>query len=415
MDSSEHVHSSFVQYPSPSEGESVYSSPLLHPAALSDMAAGASPLQALARGIITLADPRAPMPLLVAALRPLLLGVRLDILLAAPGPEPLRVWLTTGSVELAAPPASALASEPAFIRWLTIQGYSSIEHLPLITSGPPIGCLVLSRATGPLDQCSSTLAASLAEAFVLRYASGSIEAELHATSQALRAAEERLALLERVRRQATLAAGSVHDLNNLLTVLLNYTELLRMDAPAALQPDLRAMDHALQDGMVLVRRVLTEDSMALWPSPVTDVSQVVEETIALTRSLWEREQHVAVAADLAPDVMARIDPVHIRQVLINLIRNAVAAMPEGGVLTLRSQALPEQALVEVSDTGTGIAREYQAAIFEPLQTTRAGGCGLGLAVSRQIVEQVGGQLTVVSAPGRGATFTITLPAAHYHH
>lgn len=366
---------------------------------------------AFTRAIITLADPRAPMPLLIAALRPLLLGMRLDILLAAPGPEPLRVWLTAGPVELAAPSDAALAGEPAFIRWLASQGYSSIEQLPLITVGPPIGCLVLSRATSPLDQNTSALAAGLAEAFVLRYASGGIEAELHATGVALRVAEERLAVLERVRRQATLAAGSVHDLNNLLTVLLNYTELLRMDAPPALQPDLRAMDHALQDGMVLVRRVLAEDSMGLWPSPIIDVSQVVEETIALTRSLWKREQYIAVAAELAPRVMARVDPVHIRQVLINLIRNAVAAMPEGGALTLRCQALRDQALIEVSDTGTGIAREYQAAIFEPLQTSRTGGCGLGLAVSRQIVEQAGGQLTVVSAPGRGATFTITLPVA----
>jgi signal transduction histidine kinase len=413
MDASEHTHVPVVQHPFASTGEAAFTSSSLRPAPLTDMGAGALSFQALARGIITLADPHTPMPQLIAALSPLLPGTRLDILLATPNSGPLHVWLTTGSVELPPPPLAALTTETTFLRWLATQGYSAIEQHPLIHHGSPIGRLLLSRVTGQLDQRMRTLAADLAQAFLLRYDAGSVEADLQAATQALRAAEERLVAHERLRRQATLAAGSIHDFNNLLTVLLNYTELLSQEAPPALRQDLRAMDRAIQDGMVLVRRVLMEDNPLSHPAPITNISIVVEETIALTRPLWEREQQITLDADLASGVLARIDPVLMRQVLINLIMNAVDAMAEGGSLQLRTEALLDQVIVEVSDTGIGIAREYQSAIFEPLRTSKASGSGLGLAVSRQIVERAGGHLTVASAPGQGATFTITLPTLRY--
>jgi len=98
-------------------------------------------------------------------------------------------------------------------------------------------------------------------------------------------------------------------------------------------------------------------------------------------------------------------------VLVNLIINAVAAMPSGGVLTLRCFAVDERVVLEVIDTGRGIAREHQAAIFQPFISTREGGHGLGLSVSRAIVEGYGGTLTIRSAPGQGATFALALPVA----
>jgi len=86
-------------------------------------------------------------------------------------------------------------------------------------------------------------------------------------------------------------------------------------------------------------------------------------------------------------------------------------MPSGGRLTLRGFAVDERVILEVIDTGRGIAREHQAAIFQPFTSTREGGHGLGLSVSRAIVEGYGGTLTIRSAPGQGATFALALPAA----
>jgi signal transduction histidine kinase len=100
----------------------------------------------------------------------------------------------------------------------------------------------------------------------------------------------------------------------------------------------------------------------------------------------------------------------LREVLINLIMNAIAAMPAGGALTVRSFVAGQQVLVAVADTGEGIACEHQSAIFQPFVTMRTEGTGLGLSVSRAIVESYGGTLTVESAPGAGATFTLALPA-----
>jgi len=84
-------------------------------------------------------------------------------------------------------------------------------------------------------------------------------------------------------------------------------------------------------------------------------------------------------------------------------------MPAGGLITIHCFRVGDQAAIAVSDTGQGIARELHSEIFQPLITTRADGGGLGLSVSRVIVEGYGGTLTVESAPGHGATFTITLP------
>jgi signal transduction histidine kinase len=106
----------------------------------------------------------------------------------------------------------------------------------------------------------------------------------------------------------------------------------------------------------------------------------------------------------------RGNSVELREVLINLILNAIAAMPEGGTLTVRSFVAGEHVLVAIADTGEGIAIERHSTIFQPFMTTRQGGSGLGLSVSRAIVEGYGGTLTVESVRGEGATFTLTLPA-----
>ena len=97
--------------------------------------------------------------------------------------------------------------------------------------------------------------------------------------------------------------------------------------------------------------------------------------------------------------------------LLNLVRNAVQAMPAGGTLTVRAACDGRSAQVGVGDTGPGIAAAAREDIFRPFYTTRAKGTGLGLAVARALVGAMGGTLTVESEEGRGATFTVTLPAA----
>jgi two-component system, cell cycle sensor histidine kinase and response regulator CckA len=139
--------------------------------------------------------------------------------------------------------------------------------------------------------------------------------------------------------------------------------------------------------------------------------------LQLTRSRWEAEANArGVRYDVRFDDEARgADHVsasasELREVFVNLIFNALDAMPGGGALTVRERRAGEEVVVEVSDTGAGIAPDVSARIFEPFFTTKGKqGSGLGLAVSHGIVARHGGSLTVESEPGAGTTFTVRLP------
>lgn len=144
----------------------------------------------------------------------------------------------------------------------------------------------------------------------------------------------------------------------------------------------------------------------------TDLNSVIDRSIRLVQHQLDMggiELHLDLAEDL-PRVQC--DPAQIEQVLLALVMNALDAMPHGGNLWLRSRdASTEGVRVEVRDDGTGISPEILPQIFEPFLTTKetGHGVGLGLAVSRSIMEHHGGKIEVQSDLGKGTTFTVTLP------
>lgn len=145
----------------------------------------------------------------------------------------------------------------------------------------------------------------------------------------------------------------------------------------------------------------------------TDLNELLRATGELMQTHL-RHSHVVFQADLAPDlpaITAHAD--QMRQVFLNLMLNACDAMEDGGTLAARSRLLmaPPHPVIEIqiSDTGVGIPPEHLAHLFEPFYTTKTQGTGLGLAISAHIITQHGGQLSVASTPGQGATFTILLP------
>ena len=123
-------------------------------------------------------------------------------------------------------------------------------------------------------------------------------------------------------------------------------------------------------------------------------------------NLFGKKKQKQEAADL-PE--AEIDTDQIQQVLVNVITNAVQAMPQGGKLTISAQKRNKSLAVGVTDTGCGIAQEVIDKIFDPLFTTRAKGIGFGLAVCKSIIERHEGNIKVKSGMGKGTTFTIELP------
>jgi len=242
---------------------------------------------------------------------------------------------------------------------------------------------------------------------------------LRVHAQAPKDVLDRLTLMERslamtMDLAATLAIGAAHDIGNLFASVMGYAQLLQHGAPDNLQHDLRAILLAASDGHFLLRRMLsaTPPPATSTTSQVVTLPALIQDALSLTRPFWEPRPKIAIRTLMAPTPPVQAHAAELREVLVNLIINAVAAMPNGGVLTLRCFAVDERVVLEVIDTGRGIAREHQASIFQPFTSTREGGHGLGLSVSRAIVESYGGTLTIRSAPGQGATFALALPVAH---
>jgi signal transduction histidine kinase len=139
----------------------------------------------------------------------------------------------------------------------------------------------------------------------------------------------------------------------------------------------------------------------------TNLRDLVYETLTVELPLYT-EQGIAVEQQLAPDLpLVLIDQDKFKQVVLNLCKNAVEAMPEGGTLTVQAHNSGQRVHLEITDTGGGIPDHVN--IFEPFVTTKNKGSGLGLPIVRQIVKAHGGTLTYASTPGAGTTFVVALP------
>jgi two-component system, cell cycle sensor histidine kinase and response regulator CckA len=232
--------------------------------------------------------------------------------------------------------------------------------------------------------------------------------------------EEQLQQAQKLEAVGRLAGGIAHDFNNLLTIIRGNADLLRSPANGDRQPELLDdLRLAADRAAALVRQLLMFSRRQPARSEVVDLNAVVERLGGLlNRLLGER---IVVETRLAPGpVTIRSDNSHIEQVIMNLAVNARDAMPDGGTLTLRTEAAENSdhgeargrvARLIVSDTGVGMSDEIRAQCFEPFFTTKGPdkGTGLGLATVFGIVEQAGGRIGVTSALGAGTTFRITLP------
>ena len=219
-----------------------------------------------------------------------------------------------------------------------------------------------------------------------------------------------------------MSMGIAHDFNNLLTTVVGHAELLRADllklgAPEEPHQHLRALDQAAQDGAALVRKIqqYIRNEKNDRDEPVA-LHEIVEEVLTLTRPYWYNEPRrrgiaLRVKSELRPVPPIQGSPTELREVLVNLVLNAVQAMPAGGTLTLRTLRVGTRAVaVEVGDTGVGMNESVRRRIFEPLFTTKgASGSGMGLTMSQGIVQEHNGRIDVESAPGRGTMFRLVFP------
>jgi PAS domain S-box-containing protein len=245
----------------------------------------------------------------------------------------------------------------------------------------------------------------------------------------LRRLEKQLRLAQRLEAMGTLAGGIAHDFNNILAAILGYGEMARRAAPkgSSLRRDLDSIMTAGERGRALVDRVLAFSRSGLGERVAVHVEKVVREALELLEA--KLPEGIRIEAKLRAGRAAMLgDATQVHQVMMNLVTNAVQAMPAGGTLsvsldTVRSEAARaatigsvepgEYVVLTVADTGSGIARDIIERIFDPFFTTKevGTGTGLGLSLVHGIVTELGGAIDVASTPGQGSAFTVYLPRA----
>jgi signal transduction histidine kinase len=213
-----------------------------------------------------------------------------------------------------------------------------------------------------------------------------------------------------------MAAQVAHEINNPLTSVLGFASLLVEQLPpdSSLHADAGLIMTEASRARDIVRDLLDFSRQRPFFPQTTDLNGVLHQAVGLVR--LQGVMAVTIDEQYEADLPAiEVDPARMKQVFLNIINNAVQAMPGGGFLAVRTRASADEVTVAFADTGPGIAPEHRERIFEPFFTTKSevNGTGLGLAVSVGIVRQHGGTIDVVSEPGKGSTFTIRLPRTRH--
>ena len=239
-----------------------------------------------------------------------------------------------------------------------------------------------------------------------------------------RALERRLAHAQKLEAVGHLAGGIAHDFNNILTVIQGYTEMIlqQIDDEKPISPDLREIQKATDRAIALTRRLLAFGRRQTLDLVSVDLNTVIRSTLGVLRRLIGED--IEVEANLRPIGSVKADVSQIEQILMNLASNARDAMPRGGKVIIETEPVTESkgseweeprsgrfVCLRVRDSGVGMDAATQTQIFEPFFTTKdvGKGTGLGLSGVYGTVKQLGGQLSVRSAPGRGSTFELCFP------
>jgi signal transduction histidine kinase/ActR/RegA family two-component response regulator len=312
-------------------------------------------------------------------------------------------------------------TEVAFDRAARAAGIASLVAVPVSTAGTCTGLLLVGwTRTPPGDFESVWFLENIGVHIGVACHTARLHTELESSIAVLRSAQQSLARTEPLRALGEMASGVVHDFNNSLTTILGLSDALLHTLPADAEgrEDLEKIRTSSMDAAALVRRLQHAGRLTTTadePESV-DLVEVTREVAELCRLRWAAlvcrpgvDFQVHVDTERVPSV--RAVAAEIRELLTNLVFNAIDAMPGGGHLTLRTRMVDGAVQLSVADDGCGVPEHLSARIFEPFFTTKGDqGSGLGLSMCWGIAKRHGGTLDVQSEVGIGTTFTLTLPA-----
>jgi PAS domain S-box-containing protein len=226
---------------------------------------------------------------------------------------------------------------------------------------------------------------------------------------------------DKLRALGQLASGVAHDFNNALAAILGRTQLMtRQITDGKVKRNLDIIQTAAEDAAATVRRIQTFARQNTDKQfELLNVANLLRDSIEITRTRWENEAlmrglNITVELKTNGDFYIAGQASELREVFINLIVNAVDAMPKGGRMLISCHERDGKIVLRFKDNGTGMSEEVRERIFEPFYTTKGmQGTGLGLAVSYGIIERHDGSISVTSEIGKGTTFEIELPIVEY--
>jgi signal transduction histidine kinase len=288
--------------------------------------------------------------------------------------------------------------------------------LPLVARKATLGLLVLTSASPhPWTEDQVDVAEALASQASVALENARLYDKARRAYRELNEAQARIIQSEKMAVVGTFASGLAHEVRNPLnSIALQLSILERRAAPlpagvtgeikelvGVIRQEVKRLDNLVGDFLQFSRSNRVQYRPTALDALVDEVTRLLRPE-ARAAGVTLRRQRVGGPI---PDL--RVDPEKMKQVVINLVQNAIEAMPEGGVATVESGLVDGRAVLVVRDSGPGLPEGLD--VFQLFVTTKAHGTGLGLSIAQQIVLEHGGEIVAVSDPGRGATFTVSLP------
>jgi signal transduction histidine kinase/CheY-like chemotaxis protein len=309
-----------------------------------------------------------------------------------------------------------------------------LAELPNVRSEAAFPLKVRDQVIGVLDIESEELSrfddedlkvlSSLASQIGISIENAQLFYQLKQTLKELKQAQDQVIQAEKLRAMGEMASGVAHDFNNLLAVILGNIQLLlhQFDrlSPEEVRDRLKTIEQSSKDGAETVRRIQEFSGMRRDKefSPVS-LNELITDVTNVTQPRWkEQTQRKGIKIELTkklgkiPKILG--NPSELREVMTNIVFNAVDAMPNGGEVTITTSIQAEDWVeMRIADTGIGMAEEVRKRVFDPFFTTKGvTNTGLGMSVSYGIVKRHGGEILIESEPGKGTTFIIHLPTGY---
>ena len=222
--------------------------------------------------------------------------------------------------------------------------------------------------------------------------------------------QENILQMQKLESISTFTAGIAHDINNTLTAIMSSAGLLYEYVPKEGMEHVRAIEEAVKTSSEMIRQLLSFTKQRVGEPVVLDVNELIKETVSMVKRMIPEDVKCSTILNSSPLFMYA-DKTQIQEIIINLVSNAIDAMPNGGTLTISTKLVEDSVIIQVIDTGIGMDKKTMNRIFDPFFTTKEKGTGLGLSVVYGLVAENRGTIGVESTPGEGTTFTLKFP--HY--